>query len=152
MQYRALNVLLGPQKHHVGLLFQYGTGPNAITRLVPEPAFWGDDKAPVLSQNALVEDPQARMAFLAEYTAQPFFNGEGDKLPTFFLNLLPEGPLRRHLEEIGNLEAPEAEGLEESPVKQFKRAKRVAAEAISPDDPLIGGCKPGKQIELGLED
>lgn len=111
MRYRALNVFLGPQKHHVGLLFQYGTGPNAITRLVPEPEFWSDDKSPVLSQNALVEDPQARVAFLAEYTAQPFFNGEGDKMPTFFLNLLPEGPLRRHLEEIGNLDKNDDFGL-----------------------------------------
>lgn len=111
MQYRALNVFLGPHKRHVGLLFQYGTGPNAITRLVPEPKFWNDDKAPVLSQSALVEDPQARMAFLAEYTAQPFFNGVGDKLPTFFLNLLPEGPLRRHLEQIGNLDKNDDFGL-----------------------------------------
>lgn len=111
MQYRALNVFLGPSKRLVGLLFQYGTGPNAITRLVPEPSFWNDDAAPVLSQNALVADPMARAAFLAEYTAQPFFNGEGDQLPSFFLNLLPEGPLRRHLEQIGHLDKGDDFGL-----------------------------------------
>lgn len=111
MQYRALNVFLGPQKLLVGLLFQYGTGPNAITRLVPEPKFWNDSEAPVFSQNALVADPQARAAFLAEYTAQPFFNGEGDQLPPFFLNLLPEGPLRRHLEQIGHLDKGDDFGL-----------------------------------------
>lgn len=111
MQYRALNVFLGPRKRHVGLLFQYGTGANAITRLVPENKFWTDDDALVLSQSALVADPQARLAFLAEFTAQPFFNGDGDKLPPFFLNLLPEGPLRRHLEEIGNLDKNDDFGL-----------------------------------------
>lgn len=111
MQYRALNVFLGPQKRLVGLLFQYGTGPNAITRMVPEPSFWRDDAAPVFSLNAVVADPQVREAFLAEYTAQPFFTGEGDKLPTFFLNLLPEGPLRRHLEQIGHLDKGDDFGL-----------------------------------------
>jgi len=55
-------------------------------------------------------------------------------------------------DEIGNLEAPEEEGLEESPMKQMKRAKSTSADVISPDDPLIGGYKPGKQIELGLDE
>lgn len=111
MQYRALNIYLGQQKRFVGLLFQYGTGPNAITRLVPDTKFWTDENSLVFSQSALVEGHSARLAFLAEYAAQPFFNGEGDKLPTFFLNLLPEGPLRRHLEEIGNLEKNDDLGL-----------------------------------------
>lgn len=55
-------------------------------------------------------------------------------------------------DEIGNLDAPEEEGLEESPMKQMKRAKSTSADVISPDDPLIGGYKPGKQIELGLDE
>ena len=37
-------------------------------------------------------------------------------------------------------------------MKQMKRAKRTSAEEISPEDPLIGGYKPGKQIEMGLDD
>jgi len=53
-------------------------------------------------------------------------------------------------DEIGNLDAPEEEGLEESPVKQLKRAKSTAADEISPDDPLTG-YTPGKQIEMGLD-
>lgn len=110
MQYRALNVYLGPKMRLVGLLYQYGTGANAITRLVPEPRFWNDDEAAVLSLSALV-DPEQRAAFLAEYHRQPFFNGAGDKLPTFFHNLLPEGPLRRHLEEIGRLDKNDDFGL-----------------------------------------
>jgi len=53
-------------------------------------------------------------------------------------------------DEIGNMEAPEEEGLEESPMKQFR--KQQAAEEIerSPEDPLIGYA-PGKQITLGLD-
>lgn len=111
MQYRALHVFLGPHKRKVGLLFQYGTGPTAITRLVPEPRFWNDDAAPVFSQNALVSDPGDRAVFLKEHALQPFFNGQGDRLPAFFQNLLPEGPLRRHLEQIGHLDRNDDFGL-----------------------------------------
>lgn len=111
MQYRALDVFLGPTRRKVGLLFQYGTGPNAITRLVPDPQFWGDDAAPVFSQNALVANPEDRAVFLQEHALQPFFNGQGDRLPTFFQNLLPEGPLRRHLEQIGHLDKHDDFGL-----------------------------------------
>ncbi|MBL0045654.1 MAG: DNA gyrase/topoisomerase IV subunit A [Flavobacteriales bacterium] len=60
-------------------------------------------------------------------------------------------------EEIGNLEAPEEEDLEESPVKQFKKASGIgpgseagAGEDRSPDDPIIG-YKPGKQATLGFD-
>ena len=111
MQYRALNVYLGPRKRLVGLLFQYGAGPNAITRLKPDMGFWGDAGAPLLSLNARVQDAQERAVFLAEFASQPFFNGEGDKLPSFFANLLPEGPLRRHLEQIGKLDPGDDFGL-----------------------------------------
>ena len=53
-------------------------------------------------------------------------------------------------EEIGNLEAPEEEGLEESPIKQFKRVQAQQEVERSPEDPLIG-YEPGKQITLGLD-
>ena len=52
-------------------------------------------------------------------------------------------------DEIGNLEAPEEEGLEESPVKQFLKLKRTDEE-LDPDQPIIG-YKPGKQISLEME-
>ena len=54
-------------------------------------------------------------------------------------------------DEIGNLDAPEEEGLEESPMKQLKR--KQAAEEIerSPEDPLISRTEPGKQIKMGLD-
>ncbi|MCB0770193.1 MAG: DNA gyrase/topoisomerase IV subunit A, partial [Flavobacteriales bacterium] len=51
-------------------------------------------------------------------------------------------------EEIGNLEAPEEEDLEESPMKVFRKSQQ--AEENDPDVPLIGN-KPGKQISLGLD-
>jgi topoisomerase IV subunit A len=55
-------------------------------------------------------------------------------------------------DEIGNLEAPEEEDLEESPVKQFKKSQSTdeGGEDRSPEDPIIG-YKPGKQISLGLD-
>ncbi len=53
-------------------------------------------------------------------------------------------------DEIGNMEAPEEEGLEESPMKQFKRQQGSGDVERSPDDPLIG-YSPGKQITLGLD-
>lgn len=111
MQYRALDVFLGPDKQRVGLLFQYGSGPTATTRLIPDERFWRDDHAPVLSQSGLVTDPARRAAFVAEHARQPFFNGMGEKLPVFFHNLLPEGPLRQHLEQIGKLDKGDDFGL-----------------------------------------
>lgn len=111
MRYRAVNVFLGPRKRLVGVLFQYGTGAGAITRLVPDQGFWSDPAAPILSLNARVQDAQVRAVFLAEYAAQPFFNGEGERLPAFFWNLLPEGPLRRHLEQIGGVDKGDDFGL-----------------------------------------
>lgn len=104
MRYRALEVFLGLQRQRVGLLFQYGTGRSAITRLVPDRDYWDDDSAPLLSQLAWVQDKETRAAFLAQHASQPFFNGEGELLPNFFQNMLPEGPLRRHLEELGRLD------------------------------------------------
>lgn len=111
MRYRAVNVYLGARQRLVGVLFQYGTGATAITQLVPDRGFWDDPAAPLLSLNARVQDAQARAVFLAEYAAQPFFNGEGERLPAFFWNLLPEGPLRRHLEQIGGVDKGDDFGL-----------------------------------------
>ncbi len=54
-------------------------------------------------------------------------------------------------DEIGNMDAPEDEGLEESPMKELKRKQAADEQERSPEDPLIGGYKPGKQIKLGLD-
>ncbi len=53
-------------------------------------------------------------------------------------------------DEVGNLELPEEEGLEESPMKKFRRAQAEQDTDRSPDDPLLG-YQPGKQITLGLD-
>ncbi len=53
-------------------------------------------------------------------------------------------------EEIGHLAPPEEEGLERSPMEEFRRSHKVEKpekEDRSPDDPLIGN-KPGKQMDL----
>ncbi|HEY3046955.1 MAG TPA: type II toxin-antitoxin system HipA family toxin [Polaromonas sp.] len=98
MNVLALDICVGPQR--AGLLFQYGTGNTALTRFVPDEAFWSNPASPVLSWAAMDDDPQRREIFWRSYVNTPFFNAEGGRLPAFFQNLLPEGPLRRHLEEL----------------------------------------------------
>jgi len=97
MRLRTLDILLG--RARVGQLFQYGEGRTAITRLVPDEAFWRHPDAPLLSW-ATVTAPQEREAFWGSFARRPFFNGEGDSLPPFFQNMLPEGALRRHLAQV----------------------------------------------------
>ncbi len=73
-----------------------------------------------------------------------------------FIPMTPEIEERQAMlitdDEVGNMDAPEEEDLEESPVKQLKRQQAAdeAGEDRSPDDPIIG-YKPGKQISLGLD-
>ncbi|RYX95205.1 MAG: type II toxin-antitoxin system HipA family toxin [Comamonadaceae bacterium] len=98
MNVLALDIFLGTER--AGLLFQYGTGRTALTRFIPDAAFWSRADAPVFSWAAEDEDPQRRELFWRSYVGTPFFNAEGGRLPAFFQNLLPEGPLRRHLEEL----------------------------------------------------
>ena len=85
---------------HCGLLFQYGEGPTAMTRFVPDPTFWIDAGAPVMGHYGRQENATDRALFLADAAQQAFFNGTGERLPSFFQNLLPEGPLRKHLEQL----------------------------------------------------
>ena len=94
MRFRALDIFLEGTK--VGVLFQYGDGPNAITRLLPDEGFWRNPRAPRLSWAAYT-DPHEHEAFWRAYASVPFFNGTGTTLPPFFQNMLPEGALRRHL-------------------------------------------------------
>ena len=98
MNVLALDIYVGPQR--AGLLFQYGTGSTALTRFIPDEAFWSNTASPVLSWAAMDDDPQRREIFWRSYVSTPFFNAEDGRLPAFFQNLLPEGPLRRHLEEL----------------------------------------------------
>ena len=98
MNVLALDIYLGPLR--AGLLFQYGAGSTALTRFVPDEAFWADPASPVFSWAATDDDAQRREIFWRSHVSTPFFNAEGGRLPAFFQNLLPEGPLRRHLEQL----------------------------------------------------
>lgn len=98
MRYRALDIALAGR--HCGVLFQYGQGSSALMRLQPDPDYWHDPDAPVLSWGARQVDARERALFVADAAHQPFFNGRGERLPNFFQNLLPEGPLRKHLEQL----------------------------------------------------
>lgn len=84
----------------------------------------------------------------------PFKVKELELLDQVFIPMTPEleevqGMLITE-DEIGNMEAPEDEDLEESPMKQFRKAQHTEEQERSPDDPLIG-YEPGKQITLGLD-
>lgn len=98
MNVLALDIYLG--RLRAGLLFQYGTGATALTRFIPDEAFWSNPASPVFSWAATDDDAQRREIFWRSYVSTPFFNAEGGRLPAFFQNLLPEGPLRRHLEQL----------------------------------------------------
>jgi topoisomerase-4 subunit A len=84
----------------------------------------------------------------------PFKVKDLDLLDPVFVPMTPELEETQGMlisdEEVGNLEAPEEEGLEESPMKQFKRQQASGDVERSPEDPLIG-YEPGKQITLGLD-
>lgn len=53
-------------------------------------------------------------------------------------------------EEVGHLAPPEEEGLERSPMEEFRRTHRVTPKEDKPDEPIIG-YKPGKQMDLELD-
>ncbi|MGH8848316.1 MAG: type II toxin-antitoxin system HipA family toxin, partial [Polaromonas sp.] len=98
MNVLALDIYLGALR--AGLLFQYGTGSTALTRFIPDETFWSNPDSPVFSWAATDDDAQRREIFWRSHVSTPFFNAEGGRLPAFFQNLLPEGPLRRHLEAL----------------------------------------------------
>jgi len=52
-------------------------------------------------------------------------------------------------DEIGHLDPPEEEGLERSPMEEFRKSQKAPKED-DPDQPIIG-YKPGKQMDLGLD-
>lgn len=98
MRLRTLDIFVGTAR--VGVLFQYGEGPTAITRLMPEDAFWRGAGKPLLSWATVTTSAADREAFWGEPATVPFFNGQGQRLPGFFQNMLPEGALRRHIAQV----------------------------------------------------
>ena len=131
-----------------------------------------------LTTHSLVHHPRIKMSFdkrsnpredeevdLEEFIAVKGVKALGNRLTPFkvkdiellsevFIPMTPDMEEMQGMlisdEEVGNLEAPEEEGLEESPMKQFRRAQVKAEVERSPEDPLIG-YEPGKQITLGLD-
>ena len=53
-------------------------------------------------------------------------------------------------DEVGHLEPPEEEGLERSPMEEFRRTQKTPPKTDNPDEPIIG-YKPGKQMDLELD-
>ncbi|MBK7555210.1 MAG: DNA gyrase/topoisomerase IV subunit A [Flavobacteriales bacterium] len=86
----------------------------------------------------------------------PFKVKELELLDPVFIPMTAELEERQQMliseDEVGNLELPEEEDLEESPMARLKREQAALAPEpeLHPDDPLIGK-KPGKQIKLGLD-
>lgn len=131
-----------------------------------------------LTAHSLVQHPRVKVSFdkrsnpredeeldLEEFIAVKGVKALGNRLTPFKVKdiellsevFIPMTPDMEELqgmlisdEEVGNLEAPEEEDLEESPMKQFRRAQVKAEVERSPEDPLIG-YEPGKQITLGLD-
>jgi serine/threonine-protein kinase HipA len=89
MNVLALDISLGPLR--AGLLFQYGTGSTALTRFIPDEAFWSNPASPVFSWAATDDDAQRREIFWRSYVNTPFFNAEGGRLPAFFRTCCPKG-------------------------------------------------------------
>lgn len=162
----------GEKQQHMVKRFQVEPARDAVTFITEHP-----DSRLVL--HSLMPEPALHIAYDKRSTSRPdedidlaaFIGVKGVKaignrltphkvkdlaLTTpVFIPLTPEMEEVQGLlitdEEIGNLDAPEEEGLEESPVKQFKRQQSASEAERSPEDPLIG-YEPGKQIELGLGD
>ena len=84
MNVLALDIYVGPLR--AGLLFQYGTGSTAITRFIPDEAFWSNPASPVFSWAATADDAQRRDIFWRSYLHTQSFHAEGGRLPAFCQN------------------------------------------------------------------
>ena len=153
-------VIEEPSRDPVTFITEHPDSKLALHSLVPDPMLHiAYDKR---STNKEDEDIQ-----LKEFIAVKGVKALGNRLTIHkvkdltlttpvFIPMTPELEEMQQMliteDEIGNLEAPEEEDLEESPVKQFKKLQSSddEGEDRSPDDPIIG-YKPGKQISLGLD-
>ena len=161
----------GEKKHYYVKRFEVEPGRDPI-------GFIGDHPESKLAVFSLVPEPLLHVAYdkrstsrededvnLKDFIAVKGVKALGNRLTPHKVKELALGtpvfiPMTPELEEvqgmliseeeIGNMEAPEEEGLEESPVKQFRRAQVRQEVERSPEDPLIG-YEPGKQITLGLD-
>ena len=143
-------------KDPVQFITEHADSKLAVFSLVPDPSV-------LVSFDKRSNDRPDEEVALSEFIAVKGVKALGNRLTPFkvrdiqlqdpvFIPMTPEleevqGMLISE-DEIGNMEAPEEEGLEESPMKEFRKSQQ--AEENDPDVPLIGS-KPGKQISLGLD-
>ena len=143
-------------KDPVQFITEHADSKLAVHSLVPHPSV-------VVSFDKRSNDRPDEEVALSEFIAVKGVKALGNRLTPFkvkdiqlqdpvFIPMTPEleevqGMLISE-DEIGNMEAPEEEGLEESPMKEFRKSQQD--EENDPDVPLIGS-KPGKQISLGLD-
>ena len=101
---------------------------------------------------------------LAEFIAVKGVKALGNRLTPYkvkemkltgdvFTVMTPELEEKRSMliteDEIGQLEPPEEEGLERSPMEEYRKSHKPE-KSDDPDQPIIG-AKPGKQMDLGLD-
>ncbi len=157
-QYHVKRFLIEPARDAVSFITEHPESRLALHSLLPEPALHvAYDKRSTSRPDEDVE--------LSGFIGVKGVKALGNRLTPHkvkeltlttpvFIPMTPELEETQGMlisdEEIGNLEAPEEEGLEESPVKQFKRQQAAEEQERSPDDPMAG-YKPGKQITLGLD-
>ncbi|MEZ4788500.1 MAG: DNA gyrase/topoisomerase IV subunit A [Flavobacteriales bacterium] len=143
-------------------------------------SFITDNPNSKLTLHSLLPHPRVRIAYdkrssdrpdeeidLEDFIAVKGVKALGNRLTTHkvkdltlldevFTPMTPELEERQNMlisdDEVGNLDAPEEEDLEESPMTRVKRqqAQNIEETERHPDDPLIGKS-PGKQIKLGLD-
>ena len=157
-QYHVKRFVVEPAKDAVSFITEHPDSKLALHSLVPHP------KLKVSFDKRSSDRPEEELD-LESFIAVKGVKALGNRLTPFkvkdlelldpvFIPMTPELEETQGMliseEEIGNLEAPEEEGLEESPIKQFKRVQAQQEVERSPEDPLIG-YEPGKQITLGLD-
>jgi topoisomerase-4 subunit A len=157
-QYQVKRFLVEPAKDAVSFITEHPDSKLTLHSLVPKPRV-------LLSFDKRSNDRPEEEVDLEAFISVKGIKALGNRLTPFkvkdiqlldpvFVPMTPELEETQGMliseEEVGNLEAPEEEGLEESPMKQFKRQQAAAEVERSPEDPLIG-YEPGKQITLGLD-
>jgi topoisomerase-4 subunit A len=157
-QYHVKRFVVEPAKDAVSFITEHPDSKLALHSLVPHP------KLKVSFDKRSSDRPEEELD-LESFIAVKGVKALGNRLTPFkvkdlelldpvFIPMTPELEETQGMliseDEIGNLEAPEEEGLEESPIKQFKRVQAQQEVERSPEDPLIG-YEPGKQITLGLD-
>lgn len=159
-QYQVKRFAVEPAKDPVGFISDHPNSRLAIHSLVPHP------RVRIAFDKRSSDRPDEEVD-LEQFIGVKGVKALGNRLTAHkvkdlglldpvFIPMTPELEETQQMlisdDEIGNLDAPEEEDLEESPMAKLKRQQmRVALKhERHPDDPLIG-TDPGKQIKLGLD-